>query len=59
MVQQRALGSEGSWEAAGGQPNGNSFSSGAGRGSLAELEAILRFQTREGLSRRAEALWSL
>lgn len=40
-MQQRALGSDGSWQTVGGHPKGNSFSSGAGRGLLAEPEAIL------------------
>lgn len=39
-MQQRALGSGRSWQTEGGHPKGNSFSSGAGWGLLAELEAI-------------------
>lgn len=46
--QQRALGSGGSWQAVGGHPKGNSFSSGAGRGPLAEPEAILGSQPGQG-----------
>lgn len=47
-VQQRALGSDGSWQTVGGHPKGNSFSSGAGRGLLAEPEAILGSHAGQG-----------
>lgn len=43
-AQQRGLGSGGSWQAVGGHPKGNSFSSGAGRGLLPAPEAILGSQ---------------
>lgn len=48
VMQQRALGSGGSWQAVGGHPKGNSFSSGAGRVPLAEPEAILGSQPGQG-----------
>lgn len=48
VVQQRALGSDGSWQTVGGHPKGNSFSSGAGRGLLAEPEAILGSHAGQG-----------
>lgn len=51
-AQQGALGSGGSWQAVGGHPKGNSFSSGAGRGLLAGPEAILGSQVYATVGRR-------
>lgn len=47
-AQQTGPGSGGSWQAVGGHPKGNSFSSGAGRGLLAEPEAIPGSQAGRG-----------
>lgn len=57
-VQQRALGSDGSWQTVGGHPKGNSFSSGAGRGLLAEPEAILGFHAGQGVRLISSAEWT-
>lgn len=57
-MQQRALGSDASWQTVGGHPKGNSFSSGAGRGLLDEPEAILGSHAGQGVRLISSAEWT-